>query len=175
MLWVLPVKTEVGCRCCHNDLFHPCGIFLVFLSFLFSHILRCFMIEKKCDHEDLKMQRMCVCLVTSNQTVACQAPLSVGFSQQEQRSGLPFPPPGDLPNPGIEPVSPVSTELAGSFFTTEPPGNPKYSLLSKIVQWTHMVIRRHNEFYLKKKVIQSSLCSLEELQERIRNLCKQSC
>lgn len=50
MLWVLPVKTEVCYRCCHNDLFHPCGIFLVFLSFLFSHILRCFMIEKKCDH-----------------------------------------------------------------------------------------------------------------------------
>ena len=87
----------------------------------------------------------------------------MGFSRQEYWSGLPFPPPGDLPNPGIEPVSPVSPELASAFFTTEPPGNPKYSLISKIVQWTHMVIRRHNEFYLKKKVIQSSLCSLEEL------------
>ena len=49
MLWVLPVKTEVCYKCCHTDLFHPCGIFLVFLSFLSSHILRCFMTEKN-DH-----------------------------------------------------------------------------------------------------------------------------
>ena len=46
-------------------------------------------------------------------TVACQAPLSMGFSKQEYRSGLPFPPPGDLPNPEIKPASPA---LAGRFF-----------------------------------------------------------
>ena len=55
-------------------------------------------------------------------TIACQAPLSMGFSRQEYWSGLPFPAPGDLPNPGIEPTSPVSPALAGRFFTTEPPG-----------------------------------------------------
>ena len=38
-------------------------------------------------------------------TVACQAPLSLGFSRQESWSGLPFPTPGDLPDPGIEPMS----------------------------------------------------------------------
>ena len=43
------------------------------------------------------------------QTVAHQAPASMGFSKQEYWSGLPFPPPGDLPNPGIECVSPAST------------------------------------------------------------------
>ena len=41
-------------------------------------------------------------------TVACQAALSMGFSRQEYWSGLPFPPPGDLLNQGIEPVSPLS-------------------------------------------------------------------
>ena len=41
-------------------------------------------------------------------TVAHQAPLSMGFSKQEYWSGLPFPPPGDSPNPGIKPPSPVS-------------------------------------------------------------------
>ena len=41
-------------------------------------------------------------------TVACQAPLSMGFSRQEYWSGLPYPPPGDLPNPRIEPRSPAS-------------------------------------------------------------------
>ena len=40
-------------------------------------------------------------------TVAHQAPMSMGFSKQEYWSGLPFPPPGDLPDPGIEPVSPT--------------------------------------------------------------------
>ena len=52
-------------------------------------------------------------------TVARQAPLSMGFSRQEYWSGLPCPPPGDLPNPGIQPVTP-----AGRFFTAEPPGKP---------------------------------------------------
>ena len=54
-------------------------------------------------------------------TVACQAPLSMGFSRQESWSGLPFPSPGDLLDPGIEPMSPA---LAGGFFTAETPWKP---------------------------------------------------
>ena len=53
-------------------------------------------------------------------TVARQAPLSMGFSRQEYWSGLPCPPPGDLPDPGIEPASLMSPALAGGFFTTSP-------------------------------------------------------
>ena len=49
-------------------------------------------------------------------TVACQAPLSVGFSRQESWHGLPCPPPGDLPDPGIESWSPVSPTLAEGLF-----------------------------------------------------------
>ena len=52
-------------------------------------------------------------------TVARQAPLSMGFSRQEYWSGVLFPSARDLPDPGIEPMSPA---LAGRFFTTEPPG-----------------------------------------------------
>ena len=48
-------------------------------------------------------------------TLACQAPLSMGFFRQGYWNGLPCPPPGDLPDPGIEPVSPA---LAGKFFIT---------------------------------------------------------
>ena len=55
--------------------------------------------------------------------VARQAPLSMGFSRQEYWSGLPFPPLGDLPNPGIESLSLASPALAGRFFTFAPPGN----------------------------------------------------
>ena len=54
-------------------------------------------------------------------TVARQAPLSMGFSRQEYWSGLPCPPPGNPPDPGIEPG--VSC-IAGRFFTAEPPGKP---------------------------------------------------
>ena len=54
-------------------------------------------------------------------TVAHQAPLSMGFPRQEYWSGLPFPPPEDLPYPEMEPVSPA---LVGGFFTAEPSGKP---------------------------------------------------
>ena len=51
-------------------------------------------------------------------TIAHQAPLSMGFSRQEYWSGLPCPPPGDLPNPGIELMPLRSPAVAGGFFTT---------------------------------------------------------
>ena len=65
-------------------------------------------------------------------TVAHQGPLSMGFPRQESWSGLPFPP-GDFPDPGIEPASPA---LVGGFFTTVPPGKP-----NKIIK------------YMEKKVL----------------------
>ena len=57
-------------------------------------------------------------LLATPWTIAHKPPLSMGFPKQEYWSGLPFPPPGDLPNPGIEPKSPVFPALAGRFFTT---------------------------------------------------------
>ena len=57
-------------------------------------------------------------------TVAHQPHLYTKISRQEFWSGLPFPPPGDLPDPGIEAVSPGSAAWAGWFFTTELPGRP---------------------------------------------------
>ena len=59
-------------------------------------------------------------------TVARQAPLSMGFSREEYQSGLSCPPPVDLPDPGIEPVSPA---LAGRFFTPVPAGKASCRLL----------------------------------------------
>ena len=63
----------------------------------------------------------------------CHAPLSVGFPRQEHWSGLQFPSPGDLADPGTEPPSPA---LAGGFFTAEPPGKPftKYESESEVAQ-----------------------------------------
>ena len=62
-------------------------------------------------------------------TVAQQAPLSMGFCRQGYWSGLPFPPPGNLPKPGIETESPVSPALQADFFTTEPPGKSYLRLM----------------------------------------------
>ena len=58
-------------------------------------------------------------------TVACQAPLSMEFSRQEYWSGLPYSPPRNLPNPGIEPESLMSPALARRFFTTSTAGKPE--------------------------------------------------
>ena len=57
-------------------------------------------------------------LFVTPQTVAHQALLTMGFSRQEYCSGLPFPPSGDLPNPGIKPISFPSSVLADMFFNT---------------------------------------------------------
>ena len=54
----------------------------------------------------------------------------MGFPTHEYWSGLPFPSPGDLPDPGIEPESPA---LADGFFTTEPPGKPKTGITIPIL------------------------------------------
>ena len=57
-------------------------------------------------------------------TVACQAPLSTGFSRQEYWNGAPFPSLGGLPDPGIKPISPVSSVFQADSLPTEPPGKP---------------------------------------------------
>ena len=68
-------------------------------------------------------------------TVACQAPLSMEFSRQEYWSGLPCPPSGDLPDPGIKLESPVSPALQADSLPNYPPGKPnlhKYLCISWI-------------------------------------------
>ena len=85
------------------------------------------------NHPVITLLNVCVCGSTRTQllshvllfatpwAIARQFPLSVEFSRQEYWSGLPLPPPGDLPDPGIEPISPA---LSGEFFTIESPGKP---------------------------------------------------
>ena len=64
-------------------------------------------------------------LFASPWSIAHQAPLSMGFPRQEYWSGFPFPSPGDLPHPGIKPMSPA---LAGGFFTIEPSTHTQSSM-----------------------------------------------
>ena len=70
----------------------------------------------------------CVPSFVTPWTVACQAPLSMGFPRQEFWSELSLPIPGDLPNLGIEPISLLSPALAGRFFTTVTPEKPLFTL-----------------------------------------------
>ena len=66
-----------------------------------------------------------VLLFATPWTVAHQAPLSMGFPMQKYWRGFPFPTPGDIPSPGIEPTSLVSQALSGGFFTTVLFGKPQ--------------------------------------------------
>ena len=68
-------------------------------------------------------------LFTTPWTVAHQAPPPMGFSRQEYWSGLPFPPPRDLPNPGVEPRSPT---LQADSSPSEPPEKAHISIITSI-------------------------------------------
>ena len=87
----------------------------------------------------------CVCSVMSDSLqphglyVACQAPLSMGFFRQESWSGLPFPSPEYLPDPGIKPAS---LALTGGFFTSEPPGKPHKCHSLSFSKWLMVVLLR---------------------------------
>ena len=79
---------------------------------------------------------------------ARQAPLSMEFPRQEYWSGLPFPPPGDLPNPGIKPISLAAPTFAGGFFPIVPPG--KSLEMNSGYFWVLLVFTSSDylEFYL---------------------------
>ena len=74
----------------------------------------------------------CVWLFVTPWTVAHEFPLSMGFSRQEYWSGLPCPPPGNLPDPGIEPKSPA---LRTDSLPSEPPGKPSFFLKVMIISF----------------------------------------
>ena len=84
-------------------------------------------------------------------TVAPQTPLSIGFPRQESWSVLPFPPPRDLPDPGIKPVSPASLALAGGFFTSAAPG--KYYCTKESIQLKTNKQAKKPHIVLEKKFI----------------------
>ena len=91
-------------------------------------------------------------------TVVRQAPLSMGCSRQEHWSGLPFPPPGDPPNPGIKPTTLKSPALAGGYFTTGVTWethihNLKEALFSdSIKMYRQNVHYRHTHIHLLKNI-----------------------
>ena len=66
----------------------------------------------------------CAQLFANPWTIALQVPLCMGFSRQEQWGGFPFPPSGDLPNPGIKPESPASPALQAETLQLSHQGNP---------------------------------------------------
>ena len=92
-------------------------------------VMKTIIIAGMCMYTYVPSHFSCVWLFVTLRTVACQAPLSMGFSREEYWSGFPCPSPGELPDPGIKPASLMSPALAGVFFTTsatwEAP-NPPY-------------------------------------------------
>ena len=96
-------------------------------------------------------------------TVARQAPLSMGFPRQAHWSGLPFPSPGDLPDPGSKRTSPAS---AGRFFTTEPPGSPYSTNRPAYIQKVHGYLFQHG---LQYRVIRNNSGIHEERADEIND------
>ena len=92
-------------------------------------------------------------------TVACQALLSMRLPRQEYLSWLPFPSPGDISNPGMEPVSPA---LAGGFFTAEPPGKPLTLVRGEFKDksdWVFVLVKpSHNLHKQLRQNLHFSLC-----------------
>ena len=97
-------------------------LFIYFHSLSYSRVITlqiavvCATLVRRCG----LVAKLCLTFVTPL-TVAHQAPQSIGFSRQKYWSGLPFPFPGDLPNPGIKPRSPA---LQANSLLTELPGKP---------------------------------------------------
>ena len=114
-----------------------------------------------CSHACVLSHFSCVWLCATLLTVACQAPLSMGFSRQEYWSGLLCPPPGDLPSPGFEPASLTSLALAGRFFTT--------STTWKAWTCSHMEI-----FAYSLKHMCSHLCTLKSLTRQIHTFVQRN-
>ena len=95
--------------------------------------------------------QLCLTLATAY-TVACQVPLSMELFRQENWGGLPFPPPGNLCDPGIEPKSPVSPELQADSLPLSHLGSPSICL------YKHKSISRR----VDKKLITVITCLVEE-------------
>ena len=127
-----------------------------------SHYLRCH-IHKTFQKWLLTRISLCDCvcvlshvwLFATAWTVVHQAPLSMEFSRQEYWSGLPFPSPGNLPDPGIEPTSPA---LAGGFFTTELHGKLR-TLQSLLFGYRNSSFRDSKFAMLMKKCNIIYICS----------------
>ena len=91
---------------------YTCYIKLIKKNSVFTAVLRFNQYFKKC--------LLCVCSFTQSCPIVCKE-----FSRKEYLSGLPFPSPGDRPNPVIKPVSLAAPTLAGRFFTIAPPRKPQ--------------------------------------------------
>ena len=96
--------------------------------------------------------------------IACQAPLSIGFPRQEYWSGLPFPPPGDLPNPGIKPTSPASPAWQVDSLPLTPPEKPEEVLT--VCFFSGQMILRHWSGSFWRRSDNSHITDLSILEEK---------
>ena len=111
---------------------------------------------------EVKVTQLCPTLCDPMDYIVCQVPLSMGFSRQEYWSGLPCPPPGDLPNPGIKPTS-LRSPASGSLWLV-PPGKPTDCIKRLLIHhvdgvhgWVCLVLRFFfNCYKLKRNALWAS-------------------
>ena len=137
------------------------GLILFFIIFIPCHCIMDFpgglMAKKNSKNES--------CSVMSDSAtpwiVTCQAPLSMEFSRQEYWSGLPFPSPGDLPDPGVNPGLPHCMYIAG--FWSEPPGKPSVAKNLPVMQETRVWSLGQEDPLEKRKAIHPNIFAWETL------------
>ena len=143
-----------------SSVWFSCSLIITELKLLFLY---------KNDHACVPLSHFsCVRLCVTLWTVAIQSSPSIGFSRKEHWSGLPRPPPGDLPDPGIKPGSLPFPALAARFFTTSAPGKPKRTIRKRKsleepykVVWSQDTFRKHRA--LDESDIQGKVRSMHTL------------
>ena len=118
--------------------FKICSLWIIFYKWSYFHCTRVNWYLKGIFNDIMKAWEKWKCSLLSHVcdpwTVACLAPLSMGFSREEYWSGLPFPPPGNLPNSGIKPGSPI---LQADSLPSEPPEKPSILLCNYDSSYIH--------------------------------------
>ena len=95
----------------------------------------------------LKSLQSCSTLCNPMDCVAYHPPLSMGFSRQEYWNGLPCPPPGDLPDPGMELVSLMSPALASEFFTTSTTWEAQFKVYKVLILYIWYIYKLQNDYH----------------------------
>ena len=111
-----------------------------------------------------------VWLSATRWTVACQTPLSMGFSRQEYWIGLPFPSPGNLPNPGMEPWSPA---LQADALSSEPPSYRTIALISHASKVMLKILQARLQQYINCELpdVQAGFRKVRGTRDQIANIC----
>ena len=128
---------------CHSASLSTLGFSFFFICESAFHSNRCIVASCVC----VCTQSLSCVYFATTRTVAHQAPMSMGLFRQEYWSGLPFLPPGDLPDPGIEPTSPASPAFQADSLSTEPSGKTRNHIIQCVLEGMRKCFKKPDCMY----------------------------